>query len=70
VGWGGNREQQDELARQIVPMGRITKAEDVAGAILCFASDLTSFSTGQMLVCDGGRLLINPLLAAAMAPGR
>jgi NAD(P)-dependent dehydrogenase (short-subunit alcohol dehydrogenase family) len=69
-GWGGNREQQDELARQVVPMGRTTKAEDVAGAIVCFASNLTSFSTGQMIVCDGGRLLTNPLLSAALATGR
>jgi 7-alpha-hydroxysteroid dehydrogenase len=47
--------------RRAVPMGRVTKAEDVAGAIVAFASDLTSFSTGQMIVCDGGRLLTNPI---------
>jgi NAD(P)-dependent dehydrogenase (short-subunit alcohol dehydrogenase family) len=46
-------------------MGRVTKAEDVAGAIVAFASDLTSFSTGQMIVCDGGRLLTNPINTGA-----
>jgi len=61
--WGGSPEQQDALAKKVVPMGRVTKAEDVAGAILCFASDLTSYSTGQMIVCDGGRLLTNPIFA-------
>ena len=59
--FGGTPEQQEELARRVVPMGRTTRAEDVAGAIICFASNLTSFCTGQMLVCDGGRLLTNPI---------
>jgi NAD(P)-dependent dehydrogenase (short-subunit alcohol dehydrogenase family) len=59
--WGGSPDQQEALARRVVPMGRVTKAEDVAGAIISFASDLTSYSTGQMLVCDGGRLLTNPI---------
>jgi NAD(P)-dependent dehydrogenase (short-subunit alcohol dehydrogenase family) len=61
VAWGGTEEEQAALARRTVPMGRVTKAEDVAGAIIAFASDLTSFSTGQMIVCDGGRLLTNPI---------
>jgi NAD(P)-dependent dehydrogenase (short-subunit alcohol dehydrogenase family) len=61
--WGGSPEQQAALAKKVVPMGRVTEADDVAGAILCFASDLTSYSTGQVLVCDGGRLLTNPIFA-------
>jgi NAD(P)-dependent dehydrogenase (short-subunit alcohol dehydrogenase family) len=61
--WGGSPDQQAALAKKVVPMGRVTKAEDVAGAILCFASDLTGYSTGQMIVCDGGRLLTNPIFA-------
>lgn len=61
--WGGSPEQQAALAKKVVPMGRVTKADDVAGAILCFASDLTGYSTGQMIVCDGGRLLTNPIFA-------
>jgi NAD(P)-dependent dehydrogenase (short-subunit alcohol dehydrogenase family) len=61
MAWGGSEEEQAALAGRTVPMGRVTKAEDVAGAIVAFASDLTSFSTGQMIVCDGGRLLTNPI---------
>jgi len=61
VSWGGSEEEQAALAKRAVPMGRVTKAEDVAGAIIAFASQLTSFSTGQMIVCDGGRLLTNPI---------
>ena len=61
--FGGSPDQQAALAKKVVPMGRVTRAEDVAGAILCFASDLTGYSTGQMIVCDGGRLLTNPIFA-------
>jgi 3-oxoacyl-[acyl-carrier protein] reductase len=61
MSWGGTAEEQATLARRNVPMGRVTKAEDVAGAIVAFASNLTSYSTGQMIVCDGGRLLTNPI---------
>ena len=61
ISWGGSEDEQAALAKRAVPMGRVTKAEDVAGAIIAFASELTSFSTGQMIVCDGGRLLTNPI---------
>jgi NAD(P)-dependent dehydrogenase (short-subunit alcohol dehydrogenase family) len=61
MSWGGTEAEQAALAKRTVPMGRVTRAEDVAGAIVAFASDLTSFSTGQMIVCDGGRLLTNPI---------
>jgi meso-butanediol dehydrogenase/(S,S)-butanediol dehydrogenase/diacetyl reductase len=63
IEFGGSPEQQAALAKRVVPMGRVTRAEDVAGAIMCFASDLTSYSTGQMIVCDGGRLLTNPIFS-------
>jgi 3-oxoacyl-[acyl-carrier protein] reductase len=63
LNFGGSAEQQAALAKKVVPMGRVTRAEDVAGAIMCFASNLTSYSTGQMIVCDGGRLLTNPIFA-------
>jgi 3-oxoacyl-[acyl-carrier protein] reductase len=65
VSWGGSDEEQAALAKRVVPMGRVTKAKDVAGAIVAFASDLASYSTGQMIVCDGGRLLTNPINTGA-----
>ncbi|KAL4866573.1 hypothetical protein BDV12DRAFT_187333 [Aspergillus spectabilis] len=36
------------------PMGRIGKPEDIAGAVVFFACDLSSFVTGQHIVVDGG----------------
>jgi len=40
-----------------IKMGRIGTPEDVAGAILFFASDLSSYVTGQVLGVDGGMLI-------------
>lgn len=36
------------------PVGRLGKPDDIAGAVLWLASDLSSFITGQDLVVDGG----------------
>ena len=36
------------------PMKRLAKPEDVAGAMLFFASEMASYITGTSLVIDGG----------------
>ena len=36
------------------PMGRVGNPEELSGAILYFASDASSFTTGQLLFVDGG----------------
>ena len=41
-----------EIAR--TPLGRLGTAEDVAGAVVYFASTEAAFVTGQMLLIDGG----------------
>ena len=56
-----SREELDDddliqLARTI-PVGRIGTPEDIAGAVLYFASDLASYVTGQTLLVNGGRLM-------------
>lgn len=39
---------------QAIPLGFISTPPDIAGTVLAFASDLTRFVTGQVLVADGG----------------
>jgi NAD(P)-dependent dehydrogenase (short-subunit alcohol dehydrogenase family) len=42
------------LMNSLIPMGRHGKAEEIAQSVLYLASDMSSFTTGSMLVVDGG----------------
>lgn len=44
------------IARRRIPLARAGKPGDVAGAILFFAGDSSSYVTGQTLAVDGGLL--------------
>jgi NAD(P)-dependent dehydrogenase (short-subunit alcohol dehydrogenase family) len=39
------------------PLGRIGNGKDIANAILYFASDDSSWTTGSVLIVDGGASL-------------
>ncbi len=50
---------QDEIYKHVVsqiPMGRHATPDELSGAVLYFASQASSFTTGASLVCDGGYL--------------
>lgn len=47
---GGKRA---EMASR-VPLNRLGKPEDIAKAVVFFASDLSEYVTGQSLLVDGG----------------
>ena len=50
-----------EWGKQVVediPMGRMAKKEELVGAALYFASDDSSYCTGQTLIVDGGVSMI------------
>ena len=49
-------EQRDEL-EAATPLRRLARPEDVAGAVLYFASDWSSFVTGACLYVDGGLVM-------------
>lgn len=53
-----------ELRNRVVgatPLGRIGEAEEAANTALFLASDQASFITGQILACDGGRSMLEPV---------
>jgi gluconate 5-dehydrogenase len=43
-----------EVIKKSCPMGRLGRPEELDGAIVYFASDASSFTTGQLLNIDGG----------------
>ena len=46
-------EMKDSILKSI-PLGRIGKAEEVAKAVMFFASEDSAYITGQVLAVDGG----------------
>lgn len=51
---GTNKEDYYETMRKLVPMGRVGRPEDIAGAALFLASDLSSYMTGERILVAGG----------------
>lgn len=47
------QETLDDLAHNVIPMERLGKPEEIARAIR-FLADEASYTTGQVLMCDGG----------------
>lgn len=57
---GASEDAQDaffDRFRQRIPLGRVGQPEDVASAVLFFASDEARHITGSMLLIDGGQTL-------------
>jgi 2-hydroxycyclohexanecarboxyl-CoA dehydrogenase len=50
----GNPDKLREAYRRAIPIGRLGKPEDIAGAVVFLASDDAEFITGQVLSVSGG----------------
>ena len=59
------QQERDDLT---TALGRAGTPDDIARAVLFFASDLARFVTGQMLVVDGGATVRFPLLSPGAHP--
>ena len=53
----GGRAALEKVVRDLVPMGRFGRPEEIAEAVLFLCSDRSSFITGHALVVDGGECL-------------
>ena len=49
--------EMDAILKNVIPMKRFGKAEEIADAVVWLASDNTKFITGQTLTLDGGTSL-------------
>jgi NAD(P)-dependent dehydrogenase (short-subunit alcohol dehydrogenase family) len=60
-GWTAEQTEQRMAAfSSFALMGRVGTVDDIAQAVLFFASDESSFVTGRELVVDGGHLVMSP----------
>ena len=53
----GGRAALEHYINQSIPMGRWGTPDEIAGAILFLASDMSTFMTGHALVVDGGECI-------------
>jgi 2-hydroxycyclohexanecarboxyl-CoA dehydrogenase len=56
--FAGQPEKMRDALIRAIPMRRLAKAEEVADGILFFASDYSSFITGQILSVSGGLTMV------------
>jgi len=54
---GISKEEAIAQVTQFIPLGRIPHSDEIAGAVLFFASDLSSCVTGQSLDVNGGHMM-------------
>jgi 7-alpha-hydroxysteroid dehydrogenase len=59
-----HRQFRDEIEAR-TPMGRIAAASELVETVQFLASEAAGFMTGQVIVVDGGRSLVDAVTAPA-----
>lgn len=59
-----NREWREDI-RSHTPMGRIAAPNEICGTVQFMASEASAFMTGEVVVVDGGRSLLDAVTAPA-----
>lgn len=54
-----------EIIEENTPLARIAAPQELTGAVQYLASEASGFVTGQILTVDGGRTLLDPVVAPA-----
>ena len=52
--WNNHEAAFVERFSRMSPMGRLSKVEEVVGAVLLLASDASSYMTGSNILVEGG----------------
>jgi 3-oxoacyl-[acyl-carrier protein] reductase len=50
-------EQDRDAVTSVIPLGRVGTPEEIGGAVLFLASDLSTFVNGEILNVNGGAVL-------------
>jgi NAD(P)-dependent dehydrogenase (short-subunit alcohol dehydrogenase family) len=60
-------EDGDRMARELIPLGRMGTADDIARLAMFLGSDAASYLSGAVVPCDGGGALdsVKPFIEAA-----
>ncbi|MCE2390879.1 MAG: SDR family oxidoreductase [Proteobacteria bacterium] len=66
----GAMDEQLEAVRRATPLGRAGSPDDIAQAVLFFASPMSAYVSGQMLLVDGGVAARFPLGTPEPADGQ
>eukprot|EP01096_Ripella_sp_DP13-Kostka_P003570 TRINITY_DN15373_c0_g1_i1.p1 TRINITY_DN15373_c0_g1~~TRINITY_DN15373_c0_g1_i1.p1 ORF type:complete len:310 (+),score=134.86 TRINITY_DN15373_c0_g1_i1:84-932(+) len=51
----------EEMIKQMVPLGRLGNTADMAGLCIFLASKASAWITGDTIIVDGGNLLVTPI---------